>query len=317
MKKLNSALVALGFDPIVTHMASLVVLVEADGSLVDWNPSFGAQKEHVPEATNLFDFIAPDQRSKLKRLFRPSQGGMRQGHIDFPNKQGGAPGRYSCLVFALPENLFLVVAEIAEGKGAFLKENRLLKKQLSEANLIIKKKEVELKAVLAQADEITHIDTLTYLYNRKQILKLLEIEVHRSDRYKSPLSISMIDIDHFKRINDTLGHTQGDKVLVQLAKMLRRDVREADSLGRYGGEEFLMLLPNTGLNAATEQGSRLCKHVREAEFEIGKDVHLTISIGIAEYRMGKESWMDLLNRADRAMYIAKNAGRDRWAISDK
>jgi diguanylate cyclase (GGDEF)-like protein len=317
MEALNSALHALGFDPILTHLASLVVLVDAEGSLIDWNPSFGVQKEVRPEAASLFDLIIPDQRSKLESLLRPSKGRrVRHGRVDFPNRKGAVPIRYDCLAFTLPEDRFLFIAEIAEEDGSFEEEIRLLRKELSETTLRLKKKDVELKAVIAQADEITHIDTLTYLYNRRQILKLLQVEVHRADRYKTPLSISMIDIDHFKNINDTLGHTKGDKVLVGLAKMLRRDVREADSLGRYGGEEFLMLLPNTNLKEASGQAERLCKHVRESEIPVGRKVHLTISIGIAEYKRGMETWQDLLNRADKALYVAKNAGRDRWATSD-
>lgn len=307
---------ALGFDSILTNLNALVALLDADGTLVDWNPSFRAHKGNLQKAEKLFDLVDEEQRPRLEKLLRPSKRGVRRGRLALYSGKDGPAVRYDCLAFALPQGRFLFIAEIVEGDGVSTRENRKLREELSDISMRLKKKNVELNAVIAQAEEITHIDTLTYLVNRRQILKLLQTEVKRADRYRAPFSVSMIDIDHFKNINDTLGHTKGDKVLIQVAKMLRRVVREADSLGRYGGEEFLMLLPNTNLKEAAGQAARLCKYVRESEIPVGRKVHLTVSIGIAEYKQGKESWQDLLNRADKALYVAKNAGRDRWAASE-
>jgi diguanylate cyclase (GGDEF)-like protein len=126
----------------------------------------------------------------------------------------------------------------------------------------------------------------------------------------------MIDIDHFKKINDSYGHTVGDHVLFQLANILQESVRDPDTVGRYGGEEFLVVLPNTRLKEAAEQATRLCRRIREAELNDGEPIHLTVSIGVAEYRHGQENWQKFLSRADLALYDAKNAGRDQWAISE-
>ena len=190
------------------------------------------------------------------------------------------------------------------------------RRELEEAKRTIKVKEIELKAVLAQADEVSHTDALTYLPNRRQVINNLQKEVHRAERYKTPLSISMMDIDHFKNINDTFGHTVGDQVLLQLANLLREGVRESDMVGRYGGEEFLIVLPNTELRMAAELAARLCKSIREKDIEVVGKVHITVSIGVAEYRHGEETWQKFLSRADMALYAAKNAGRDRWAAPD-
>ncbi len=187
--------------------------------------------------------------------------------------------------------------------------------ELEEVKRQLRAKDIELEAVRVQADEVSHTDALTYLPNRRMVINTLQTEVHRSERYRTPLSISMIDIDHFKTINDSFGHTVGDQVLRQLATLLREKIREMDMIGRYGGEEFLLILPNTHLNDAAEQAARLCRLVREAEFNIGQKTHLTISIGVAEYRIGKENWQKFLSRADMALYEAKNKGRDRWAVS--
>ena len=317
MEKLNSALAELGFSPILSKVACLVVLVEADGSLVDWNPAFEARKECCPKATTLSDLVIPAGQPKLGKLFRASKGRpARQERVGFNGLDGQRPVPYDCLVLPLSTGQFLFIAEISNDESMIAQENQLLQKELSEIKFLLKKKDVELKAVVAQADEVSHTDALTFLHNRRQILNLLQNEVNRADRYGTPLSVSMIDIDHFKKINDTFGHTEGDKVLIHIAKLLRQAVRDTDSVGRYGGEEFLVLLPNTNLKKAADQATRLCAFVREDEIPVNKIVHLTISIGIAQYKIGEENWQNLLTRADTAMYKAKHSGRDRWKISD-
>ena len=190
------------------------------------------------------------------------------------------------------------------------------RQELEEAKRSIRVKEIELRAILAQADEVSHTDALTFLPNRRQVINSLQKEVNRAERYKTALSISMLDIDHFKNINDSYGHTVGDQVLIKLASMMRVGIRESDMVGRYGGEEFLILLPNTDLRKAGELAARLCKYIRETNIEVGEKTNLTVSIGVAEYRHGEETWQKLLSRADMALYDAKNAGRDRWAVSE-
>ncbi len=189
-------------------------------------------------------------------------------------------------------------------------------KELDEAKRLINRKTIELKAVLTQAEEVSHVDGLTFLPNRRQIIKNLQNEVIRAERYNALLSISMIDIDHFKKVNDSYGHTVGDQILFQLATMLQDDIRDPDTVGRYGGEEFLVVLPNTRLKQAAEQAARLCKHIRETEIEIGEKIQLTVSIGVAEYKHGEEDWQKFLSRADMALYVSKNSGRDRWTFSE-
>ena len=190
------------------------------------------------------------------------------------------------------------------------------KKELEATKRIIRIKEIELDAVIAQAEEVSHVDVLTCLPNRRQVIKQLQNEVIRAERYKTTLSISMIDIDHFKKINDSYGHTVGDQVLFQLANILQESVRDPDTVGRYGGEEFLVVLPNTRLKDAAGQAARLCKRVRETDINIGELIRMTISIGVAEYRHGQENWQKFLSRADLALYESKNNGRDRWSVSE-
>jgi diguanylate cyclase (GGDEF)-like protein len=189
---------------------------------------------------------------------------------------------------------------------------------LQRTKRILTIKETELKAVIAQADEVSHTDDLTFLPNRKQIIGDLQREVIFSDRYGTPLSISLLDIDYFKKINDTYGHTTGDEVLRSLAGDLRNRIRYPDTIGRYGGEEFLIVLPHSPLKAASEQAERLCRHTRSLRIRAGEhEIALTISIGIAQYKIHNEDWEAFLNRADAALYRAKHNGRDQWVAAEE
>lgn len=199
-----------------------------------------------------------------------------------------------------------------------LKEFQQVEAELQKAKRALEIKEIELKAVLTQAHEIRDTDVLTFLPNRRKIIVDLQEEVIRSMRYSTPLSISLLDIDHFKSVNDTYGHTTGDEVLRTISARLREQIRHPDTIGRYGGEEFLIVLPNSKSNAAVEQASRLCNHVRGLQVSSNDHIlSVTISIGIAQYKIGEETWEQLLHRADMALYQAKNNGRDQWAVAEE
>lgn len=179
-------------------------------------------------------------------------------------------------------------------------------------------KEIELKAVLAQAHEVMNTDVLTFLPSRRKIIVDLQEEVIRSNRYGTPLSISLIDLDHFKKFNDTYGHTTGDEVLRVVAARLREQIRNPDTIGRYGGEEFLIVLPNSEINAAADQAARLCQRIRNLQVEANDHIlSVTISVGVAQYHIAQENWEQFLHRADEALYKAKEDGRDRWVIAEE
>lgn len=134
-----------------------------------------------------------------------------------------------------------------------LDDYQKLDAEFQKAKRTIEIKEIEIKAILAQAHEIANTDVLTFLPNRRKIIADLQEEVIRSNRYGTPLSISLLDLDYFKRINDTMGHTTGDEALRSVSARLREQIRHPDSIGRYGGEEFLIVLPSSEIKAAVEQ----------------------------------------------------------------
>ena len=179
-------------------------------------------------------------------------------------------------------------------------------------------KEIEIKAILAQAHEIANTDVLTFLPNRRKIIVDLQEEVIRSNRYGTPLSISLLDLDHFKNINDTYGHTTGDEALRSVSARLREQIRHPDTIGRYGGEEFLIVLPSSEIKAAGEQAERLCQTVRTLQIDANDhSFKVTISIGLAQYHIGDENWEQFLHRADEALYKAKDMGRDQWVVAEE
>jgi diguanylate cyclase (GGDEF)-like protein len=160
--------------------------------------------------------------------------------------------------------------------------------------------------------EMATTDFLTGLYNRREQARRLEEELSRSDRSARPLSVLMIDIDHFKKVNDTFGHEAGDLVLKTVARMLRDTMRDFDLVSRHGGEEFLVISPDTALPEAMEIAERLRAEAAALSVPCGGsgDIRLTISLGVAQ-RLPGEGGDALVARADAALYEAKQAGRNR------
>jgi len=172
--------------------------------------------------------------------------------------------------------------------------------------------------------ELATSDPLTGLLNRRAMERLLDNEVARSQRFSAPLSVLLLDVDNFKAFNDRLGHLLGDEVLKTIANLLKRSVRRVDAVARFGGEEFCVILPQSGEHAAMDVADKLLQMVRRLQFEGASDQplgHMSISIGIAIFPEHHGVWNDgrnvvheLMRMADAALYEAKRQGRDR-AIS--
>lgn len=155
-------------------------------------------------------------------------------------------------------------------------------------------------------------DGLTGIFNHRQVTSLTLQELERARRYSMPFSLCMFDIDHFKHINDQYGHRTGDKVLRWLAQLCKNALRFNDIVGRYGGEEFLILLPNTPFSAAMQCAERLRQQVDQAAFQNEQSqIKITISMGVATWSATTETVESLLEAADKALYHSKQTGRNR------
>lgn len=174
----------------------------------------------------------------------------------------------------------------------------------------------ELTAELEQASELMHRDFLTAALNRRGMQEALEREFARADRRHAALSLALLDIDHFKKLNDSLGHAAGDAALAHLAQVTRQALRPDDVLARYGGEEFLILLPETGRDQATQIMTRLQRELTRNFFlHQNERVLITFSAGVAE-RRAEEPPEAVIRRADQALYQAKHSGRNRVVAAE-
>jgi two-component system, cell cycle response regulator len=167
--------------------------------------------------------------------------------------------------------------------------------------------------------QLSNTDPLTHLSNRRCLMETLEKELKRAERGHSPLSLIMVDIDHFKRVNDTYGHQQGDVVLVEVAKVLMEHLRDYDMAARFGGEEFSLILPETELLPAVQVAERLRQSASQLSLPPPlQGLRLTISLGVATFPHAKiRNVDDLVRGADEALYQAKREGRNRVEVMDK
>jgi diguanylate cyclase (GGDEF)-like protein len=175
----------------------------------------------------------------------------------------------------------------------------------------LKRNEKELQKALKQVQRLAITDPLTGLFNQRHFTTAAEAEVQRACRYERSLSAIMLDIDHFKRVNDTYGHTIGDHLLQEVAESCRRELRKVDLVGRYGGDEFAILLPESDLAVARQVAERLRKTIARRKLHTAKGpATVTVSLGVAAVDCEDTALETLLSRADKALYVAKRKGRN-------
>jgi diguanylate cyclase len=165
-------------------------------------------------------------------------------------------------------------------------------------------------------EQISRVDGLTGLFNRRYWEEQFNQEYKRSKRNDMPASVVMLDIDHFKKVNDTFGHPGGDQVIKALAKIIKKSIRETDLAGRYGGEEFSIILPDTVASNARMVAERI-RRLSEAfilNYE-GQEIKFTVSLGIAEFNSSFKDHMAWLDKADQALYKAKEGGRNKVVLA--
>lgn len=159
--------------------------------------------------------------------------------------------------------------------------------------------------------EMAHVDELTGLLNRRALNEIGDYEIRRSIRLQRPIAVVMVDLDNFKSINDTYNHIVGDKALKEVGRVFRKNIRNIDILGRYGGDECIIIMPETNLENAVQTIKRVQKKLQEFKFKIGsKKLQITASYGISVYTENPPSLETMIKEADAAMYMAKDAGRN-------
>jgi diguanylate cyclase (GGDEF)-like protein len=207
-----------------------------------------------------------------------------------------------------------VEGRVAGGIWLFSDGRPFQRDDFERAELVVEQAELALINAerFLQAREKAFVDDVTGLYNARYLLSALDREVNRASRAQSKLSVLFLDLDRFKAVNDRYGHLIGSRVLRELGALLQESVRAIDTVGRYGGDEFTILLVDTGLEGARAVADRIRQSVADKGFgaERGLDLRLTISIGVATFPMHGETRERLLDLADKAMYLAKALGRN-------
>ncbi len=210
-----------------------------------------------------------------------------------------------------------VMNELREANATLELRVRERTAELRAVNQVLQDEVQQRKEAQKKLEELATIDGLTGITNRRHFFELGHREFRRSQRYGNPIAALMLDVDHFKDVNDTHGHGAGDDVLRVLAATLREELREVDLVGRYGGEEFAALLPETGAEGALVAASRVRGAVERMEIPtVAGPLRCTVSIGVASIAPGVTSLEQLLALADTALYEAKNAGRNRVGVND-
>ncbi len=202
------------------------------------------------------------------------------------------------------------VKQEEELSSKVLDQNLSLKKAYQDIEFLNQK----LAKVNEELEKLARYDNLSGLLNRLNLFSVMDVEIERSLRGNTELCGIMMDIDHFKKINDTYGHPCGDIVIREIGVRLRKDLRKYDNAGRYGGEEFFMILPDTSLKEARQIGERFRETLSSLPIQCeNEELRVTASLGIAQFKPG-DSRDDWLSKADKAMYMAKELGRNRVEV---
>ena len=188
--------------------------------------------------------------------------------------------------------------------------------RIIERAMHVRQSEAERRRLLAELEHLARVDALTGIANRHTLFEVGEQELSRMRRFGHTLSALMLDIDHFKHVNDTHGHAVGDQVLRNVAQCLRRHTRAVDLVARYGGDEMVVLLVETDLDGARRSGERLRELLAQSAIETAQGpVGVTVSLGVADAHAEGDALDILLGRADAALYAAKQGGRNQIAVS--
>jgi diguanylate cyclase (GGDEF)-like protein len=255
----------------------------------------------------LYPSTIPDPEDEIQILFA---GAEKDGVRRILREIGFAPGTETLrLPLMFEENLLGILWMWGSG---------IQKTDLPIISIFAKQVGISFERVrlFKEVQELALTDPLTGLSNRRNLFELGNIEFARAMRMERQFCCMLLDLDHFKQINDNYGHLIGDQVLQEFASRCKKSVREVDLIGRYGGEELVVFMPETDIGTAKNIAERLRKRIADTPITVsGQAINATVSIGVAGKGANTADLETLIARADQAMYVAKHKGRDRVAVS--
>ena len=290
-------------DGFVHSNLDMLCVVNMSGQFIKVNKAFenklGFSSREL-EGKSILSFLHPEDRSETIEMLKTLK---EQRHVNgVVNRYKHKNGSYKDIEWRVEASGELIFSSARD-----VSESKMLERELKRQNEELVQLAENLKATNEKLQTTSVTDELTGLYNRHFLDQKITAEIERADRYKEPISLYIFDLDHFKRVNDTYGHPVGDDVLKQTARIGSENIRSTDVLVRFGGEEFIVLLPRTTREGAIEAAEKMrvaiekCTHVKAGK--------VTASFGVAE-RNRAESFKNWYKRADESLYQAKNNGRN-------
>lgn len=312
-------IVTEGFDmvetgSIIKHIADLITAtrVQVEKEKRELQTFLHHLTEHLQDINCQLGGAENSRQANVQRNLRLNT--VVQEQVNFIESSVNEASEMNQLKSTIQQHLLTIRRHFEEHRQAEEQQQQQLEQALEQSNARLQALEQEsqqLRQRLNQEHQQAIQDSLTGIFNRLAYEERMEQEFARWKRYYQPLVILIFDIDHFKKINDTYGHKAGDKALKLIAKTLQKNLRESDFLARFGGEEFLVLMPQTELAAALGAADKLRQAVKSNQFHYQqKRVHITISCGAAQFQEG-DSIDSAFQRADQALYKAKQLGRNR------
>jgi diguanylate cyclase (GGDEF)-like protein/PAS domain S-box-containing protein len=287
------------YRTLVENASDLVYRLDGTGHVTFVNPSglrVTGYKEEELIGKNYLTLIRPDMRDEAMKFFgRQFVKGIQNTYSEYPiNAKDGHE-------VWLGQNTQLIV------ENGHVIGFQAVSRDITDR----KRMEKELRDSEARYRELSIIDDLSQLYNSRYFYHQLKLEIDRSERYKQPLTLLLLDLDDFKAFNDAYGHVEGDQVLSRLGQVVKRCLRQTDSAYRYGGEEFTILLPMTTSEDGAVTAERIRTEFKKENFSPvpGEQVLVTVSIGLAQYKP-QEDMKAFVHRVDQLMYQGKKNGKD-------
>jgi diguanylate cyclase (GGDEF)-like protein/PAS domain S-box-containing protein len=302
-------LIPVARGQLIENMSDGVLVIDEQGRIIDINPAMQNFLDNVPDF-----YIGRNVSEALNMWTENTDTLMSDLDTHTELNHSGNPSRYMDLrVTPLYDDDHLLNGRLIVFRD--FTERKQVEKDLRYAMDRMQTQLIEIGLLQSQLREQAVRDALTNLFNRRYLEETLERELARAARELYPLCIVMMDIDHFKDVNDTHGHEAGDLVLQKLAEMVTKQSRHGDFVCRFGGEEFVLVMPNIGIEVARERALSLHKIIRSLNVPYEhSNLTITVSMGLALYPAHGDTKEDLLRAADRALYAAKRAGRDQISV---
>jgi len=310
-------MMSLHFNDLFRNIPAPCFCFDADGSFKEWNKAFETLTLLEPNKIinkPVADFIRVDgDDAKINYLISAVFNGETFDGIELQTVfVGGANKTILCNLFPLRGEKGTVTAAVCAGIDVTERirlEQRMLNhvEMLSAAQLQLEEQHTELVSANTRLEMLAMSDSLTGLKNHRALQERLTAEFKRSKRYGEPVSILLVDVDRFKKYNDSYGHLAGDGVLQRVAEILKKSMRDTDFVARYGGEEFVVILSHTDYLGALEAAERVRTAVEQAPWDL---IRVTVSIGVSTVKSSMKHYSDLVTSADIALYHCKQHGRN-------